>query len=144
MLEDGYLNPAFIPVLLLLLLLLLLLFVRGFKLGPGRESFTRMGPREDCPHTSPARWSKPWLQEPWLQAPCLLGPALNHATHTATAQGPHRNPQPAGNSAYLTDFQPCSILYLSTSVHRSCLTDSAKNHTLRFQYDFSLACSPKH
>lgn len=161
MLEDGYLNSAFIPVLLvwfwgalggggwvwglLLLLLLLLLFACGFKLAPGvgGGSFTRTGPREDCPSTSPARWS-----EPWLQAPTLSGAALNHATPTEiqpkVPPPPPSNPQAAGSSAYLRDFQPWSTLYLSTSEHRSWLTDSVRSHTLHFRYDFSLACSPKH
>lgn len=102
---------------------MLLLLHCGSKLGPGRKSQGRLPIPKPCQMEGTLAANLPLH---------LLEAAPNHATHTATVQGTHRSPQPAGNSAYLTDFQPWSILYFSSSGHRSCLIDSLKNHTHPF------------
>lgn len=160
MLEDGYLNSAFIPVLLvwfwgalgggawvwglLLLLLLLLLFACGFKLAPGVGG-------EALPERGPGKTARTQALPGGANPGCKPRPSRGLLWTMPPPQKsspgpppPPSNPQAAGSSAYLRDFQPWSTLYLSTSEHRSWLTDSVRSHTLHFRYDFSLACSPKH
>lgn len=120
MLGLGYLNPAFIPVVFCCCCCCSCSFV-VLNWNPGGKAL--------------ATWGRLSIHQSCQMEPAL-GAALSRATHT--------HPQPAGNRACLTHFQPWNALYLSTLVYGSWVTDAVKNHTLHCQYDFCLACSPKH
>lgn len=132
MLGLGYLNPAFKPVLLLLLLLLLFVVLNCNPGGKALATWGRLSIHKPCQMES-ALAARPTPPGGCAQ-PChphSHGPGPPHIPTASWEQG-------------LSYTFPAMEHPLFEHIGVWELADSVKNHTLHCQYDFCLACSPKH